>query len=69
LTSLFFYLLVINLLQAHYEARYIPDPFIESLRTELAADEEKREAEKMGKEATAAAKAARKQAELLKSLT
>jgi hypothetical protein len=57
------------LFQEHYEERYIPDPFIESLRKELADDEQKREAEKADKEATAAAKAARKQAELLKSLT
>jgi hypothetical protein len=56
-------------LQAHYEERYIPDPFIESLRKELAEDEEKREAVKADKEASAAARAARKQAELLKSLT
>lgn len=55
--------------QAHYEERYIPDPFIESLRKELSDDEEKREAERADRQATAAAKAARKQAELLKSLT
>jgi len=54
---------------AHYEERYIPDPFIEGLRKELAQDEEKREALKADKEASAAARAARKQAEILKSLT
>lgn len=55
--------------QEHYEQRYIPDPFIDSLRQELTKSSEKKEAEKADREATAAAKAARKQAELLKSLT
>jgi hypothetical protein len=63
------YTIRVRHLQAHYEERYIPDPFIESLRKELAEDEEKREAVKADKEASAAARAARKQAELLKSLT
>jgi len=55
-------------LQEHYEERFIPDPFINSIRDELGAGQERVEKEKAEKEATSAAKAARKQALLLKSI-
>eukprot|EP00088_Acartia_fossae_P042279 TRINITY_DN44364_c0_g1_i1.p1 TRINITY_DN44364_c0_g1~~TRINITY_DN44364_c0_g1_i1.p1 ORF type:complete len:250 (-),score=27.35 TRINITY_DN44364_c0_g1_i1:105-854(-) len=55
-------------LQEHYEERYIPDPFINSVRAELTASEEKNIAARAEKEAASAAKAARKQAALLKSI-
>jgi len=54
--------------QEHYEARFIPDPFINSIRSELAEGEERLEAAKAEKQAAASAKAAKKQALLLKSL-
>jgi len=54
--------------QEHYEARFIPDPFINSIRSELAEGEERLEAAKAEKLAAASAKAAKKQALLLKSL-
>ena len=54
--------------QEHYEERFIPDPFINSIRDELGAGQERVEKEKAEKEATSAAKAARKQALLLKSI-
>lgn len=55
-------------LQEHYEERYIPDPFINSIRAELTASSEKMESMKAEREAASAAKVARKQALLLKSL-
>jgi len=54
--------------QEHYEERFIPDPFIDSIRAELAQGDEKLEAAKEAKEAVTAAKTAKKQAMLLKSL-
>lgn len=51
------------------EERWIADPFIDSLRTELAASEEEKAAEKAKKDASADMKAAKKRADLLKSLT
>ena len=51
------------------EERWIADPFIDSLRTELDAADVEKEKEQLKKDATAEAKAARKKAELLKSLT
>jgi len=54
--------------QEHYEARFIPDPFINSIRSELAEGDERLEAAKAEKQAAASAKAAKKQALLLKSL-
>jgi len=51
------------------EERWIADPFIDSLRTELATSEEEKATEKAKKDATADAKAAKKRADLLKSLT
>lgn len=51
------------------EERWIADPFIDSLRTELAAGQEEKEAEKIKREATAEAKATKKREFLLKSLT
>lgn len=57
-----------NHLQEHYEDRFIPDPFINSIRDELGAGQERAEKEKAEKEATSIAKAARKQALLLKSI-
>jgi len=54
--------------QEHYEERFIPDPFIDSIRAELAQGEEKLEAAKEAKEAQTAAKTAKKQAMLLKTL-
>lgn len=52
----------------HYEERWIPDPFINSLRDELSEGQEKLAAEKEKRQEVSAAKAARKQAALLKSL-
>jgi len=54
--------------QEHYEARFIPDPFINSVRQELSEGNERLEAAKAEKEALAASKTARKQALILKSL-
>jgi len=54
--------------QEHYEARFIPDPFINSVRQELNEGNEKLEAARAEKEALTATKTARKQALLLKSL-
>jgi len=51
------------------EERWIADPFIDSLRSELSASEEEKAIEKAKREATAEAKAARKREQLLKSLT
>ena len=51
------------------EERWIADPFIDSLRTELDAADVEKEKEQIKKDATTEAKAARKKAELLKSLT
>jgi len=51
------------------EERWIADPFIDSLRTELDTAAEEKEKEMIKKDATAEAKAARKKAELLKSLS
>jgi len=51
------------------EERWIADPFIDSLRTELDAAADEKEKEQIKRDATAEAKAARKKAELLKSLT
>lgn len=50
------------------EERWIPDPFINSLRDELSEGQEKLAAEKEKRQEATAAKAARKQAALLKSL-
>lgn len=55
-------------IQDHYEERFIPDPFINSIRTELAAGQNKLDAAKAEKEAMSAAKAAKKQATILQSL-
>lgn len=55
-------------LQEHFEERFIPDPFIDSIRSELAADSEKLESAKLAREALTAAKTAKKQALLLKTL-
>lgn len=46
--------------EEHVEARYIPDPFIDSLRSELNILEEKRAKEMEGKQETKAAKEAAK---------
>ena len=54
--------------QEHYEERFIPDPFINSIRSELAAGDEQLEAAKAERDAANAAKAARKQAAILQSL-
>jgi len=54
--------------QEHYEERFIPDPFINSVRAELAEGDERLEAAKAEREAAASAKAAKKQALLLQSL-
>lgn len=54
--------------QEHYEERFIPDPFINSIRSELAAGDEQLEAAKAERDAVNAAKAARKQAAILQSL-
>ena len=51
------------------EERWIADPFIDSLRTELDTADQEKEKEQIKKDATNEAKAARKKAELLKSLT
>ena len=51
------------------EERWIADPFIDSLRTELDAAADEKEKEQIKRDATMEAKAARKKAELLKSLT
>ena len=56
------------ILQEYYEERWIPDPFINSLRDELSEGQEKLAAEKEKRQEVSAAKAARKQAALLKSL-
>merc|ERR1712027_158503 len=50
------------------EERWIADPFIDSLRAELDAAADEKEKEQIKRDATAEAKAARKKAELLKSL-
>ena len=50
------------------EERWIADPFIDSLRTELDTAAEERAIEQIKKDATAEAKAAKKKAQLLKSL-
>jgi len=55
-------------MQEHFEERYIPDPFINSLRSELAASSEKQDAIKAEKLAASAAKAKKKQTLLLQSL-
>ena len=54
--------------QEYFEERWIPDPFINSLRDELSEGQEKLAAEKEKRQEATAAKAARKQAALLKSL-
>jgi large subunit ribosomal protein L48 len=54
--------------QEDYEERFIPDPFINSIRTELAAGDEQLLAAREEKDAVNAAKAARKQAAILQSL-
>ena len=51
------------------EERWIADPFIDSLRTELDTADQEKEKEQIKKDATNEAKAARRKAELLKSLT
>jgi len=51
------------------EERWIADPFIDSLRSEISAKKDTKEAEIAKKAEAADAKAARKRAELLKSLT
>jgi len=53
--------------QEHFEERFIPDPFINSIRQELEESAEKMEAEKAEREALSAVKTARKQEKLLKS--
>lgn len=50
------------------EERWISDPFIDSLRSELDAAAEQKEIEQQKKDATAEAKAAKKKEALLKSL-
>jgi len=51
------------------EARWIADPFIDSLRAEISASKDTKELEQAKKAELADAKAARKRTELLKSLT
>jgi len=54
--------------QEHFEERWIPDPFIDSIRSELEEGQEKKDAALEKRQAIASAKAARKTAALLASL-
>eukprot|EP00088_Acartia_fossae_P055409 TRINITY_DN6427_c0_g1_i1.p1 TRINITY_DN6427_c0_g1~~TRINITY_DN6427_c0_g1_i1.p1 ORF type:complete len:225 (-),score=45.74 TRINITY_DN6427_c0_g1_i1:512-1186(-) len=51
-----------------YEDRFIPDPFINTVRSELAEGEQRAAAELEAKQEASAAKTAKKQAQLLKSI-
>lgn len=55
--------------QEHYEKRWIPDPFLNAIRTELKTDEEKMAEEKEKRAIKLETKQAKKQETLLKSLT
>ena len=54
--------------EEHYEARFIPDPFIEGIKKEMAEYREKSDASKESAALTAAEKAERKKQKLLQSL-
>jgi len=52
----------------HYEERWIPDPFLDGIRTELKTDEEKKREESAKARVARDAKEAKKQENLLKTL-
>ena len=53
---------------AHYEARFIPDPFIESLKTEIRQYQDDKESEKEKNKAKKALKEEKKKENILASL-